>query len=96
VCTPKADDTVCGSPECGGAPLITDGYTAMSTGYKFGCRSGACTKLVNVDCTGFACTTCPQGSTGAPGCFTYDDLGNDTGTTQCRCVQLNKGSFCPL
>lgn len=92
VCTPKTDDTVCGAPACGGAPLITNGYTANSVGYKYQCRSGTCTKLVNVDCTAFACTTCTQPPS-APGCFDYDDLGNSTGTTECRCVE--NGHFCP-
>lgn len=95
VCTPKAEDTTCGVPECGGPPITTAGWTYPSIGYKYACRVGVCTKLVNVDCAGFTCTSCSVESAGAPGCFTYDDLGNETGTTQCRCVQTGKGSFCP-
>lgn len=104
VCTPKAEGTNCGAPECGG-PIITtvnpastgaSVYMYPSIGYKHACQSGMCAKLVNIDCEGFTCTTCPSGSTGAPGCFTYDETTNATGTTQCRCVQTSTGRFCPL
>lgn len=104
VCTPKVDGTSCGTPECGGPTITTVNtastgapvYTYPSIGYKHVCQAGACTKLVNVDCTGFTCTTCSSSSKGAPGCFTYDETTNETGTTQCRCVQTGTGGFCPL